>query len=174
MIPFEEYCKKVARHIEERYGIRVVTRDVPDPLLGDLNGSEIHIDYALTPEQRLFLLAHLFGHTVQWNARPETIELGRPCDIPVAEAMLPALMEYEERAAEYALSMLREIGTPEIDQWLSNFSASDIAYLHHYYVTGEKRSFHSFWREDASLIQPCPIPAFRVTRHAWRSDGIVI
>ena len=29
--------------------------------LGDLDGAEIDVDYAITPEQRLFLLGHLFG-----------------------------------------------------------------------------------------------------------------
>ena len=64
MIPFADYAARVEEHIEKAYGIRVVTRDVPDPLTGDLNGAEIHIDFAVTPEQRLFLLVHLFGHTV--------------------------------------------------------------------------------------------------------------
>ena len=62
MIPFADYCLKVEQHIQTAYGIHIVTRDIPDPLTGDLNGAEIHIDYAVTPEQRLFLLAHLFGH----------------------------------------------------------------------------------------------------------------
>ncbi len=64
--------------IQGAYGIRIVTRDIPDPLTGDLNGSEIHIDCAVTPEERLFLLAHLFGHTVQWNVTPGAFELGGP------------------------------------------------------------------------------------------------
>jgi hypothetical protein len=66
-LPFPDLCGRVQERIEGRYRVRVVTRDIPDPLIGDLNGSEIHIDFAVTPEQRLFLLAHLFGHTVQWN-----------------------------------------------------------------------------------------------------------
>ena len=65
--PFADYCGVVQARLERHYGIPVVTRDIPDPLTGDLNGTEIHIDYAVTAEQRLFLLAHLFGHTVQWN-----------------------------------------------------------------------------------------------------------
>lgn len=174
MVSFEEHCQKVARHIETRYGIRVVTRDVAGPFVGDLNGTEIHIDYAVTPEQRLFLLAHLFGHTVQWNSQPETVELGRPQQPPVPNAMLPALMNYERTASEYALSMLHDAGIFELDHWLSNSSACDMAYLRHYYMTGEKRSFESFWREDAPCLQPSPIPPFRLMEHAWRSDGIVI
>src|SRR5260370_15256858 len=77
MIPFADYCGRVAAHIEHTYRIRVVTVDVPDPLTGDLDGAEIHIDFALTPEQRLFLLGHLFVHTVQWNANPRAFHIGR-------------------------------------------------------------------------------------------------
>ena len=55
MIPFAEHCSRVEAHIEHAYRIRVVTVDVPDPLTGDLDGAEIHLDFALTPEQRLFL-----------------------------------------------------------------------------------------------------------------------
>jgi hypothetical protein len=31
MIPFADYSARVEEHIEKAYGIRVVTRDVPDP-----------------------------------------------------------------------------------------------------------------------------------------------
>ena len=57
-LPFADYCARVEDRIQRHYGIRIVTRDIPDPLTGDLDGAEIHVDYALTPDQRLFLLAH--------------------------------------------------------------------------------------------------------------------
>jgi hypothetical protein len=174
MIPFADYCARVEKHIEKAYGIRVVTRDVPDPLTGDLNGAEIHIDFAVTPEQRLFLLLHLFGHTVQWNVSPGAFELGRPQSPPVTENCLPALMEYESEAARYALGLLHEAGIADIDQWFSDYAACDAAYLRHYYVTAEKRDFLSFWRERTSLLQPRPAPPFTPTRRSFRSDGVVI
>src|SRR5216684_8574190 len=105
-IPFEEYSARAQKHLESFYGIRVVTRDILDPLTGDLDGAEIHIDYAVSPEQRLFLLAHLFGHTVQWNVSPRALELGKPHVPPVAEQLLPAIIDYEREAASYALGML--------------------------------------------------------------------
>ena len=42
-IPFDEYSGRTQKYLESAYGIRVVTRDIPDPLTGDLNGAEIHI-----------------------------------------------------------------------------------------------------------------------------------
>jgi len=173
-LPFPIYCTKVQKHIEDNYGIRVVTRDVPDPLTGDLNGTEIHIDYALTPEERLFLLAHLFGHTVQWNVSARAFEIGRPLEPPVAEELMPEIVQYELDAAGYALRMLHEIGITDADQWLTDYTACDVAYLCHYYRTGEKRSFASFWRDNTPRIQPMMIPSFVPQPRTYRRDGIVI
>ena len=64
-LPFAGHCARVEALLNADYGIVVITRDIPDPLTGDLDGLEIHIDYSVTAEQRLFLLAHLFGHTFQ-------------------------------------------------------------------------------------------------------------
>src|SRR6266436_6302855 len=106
LLPFAEYCAKVQQHVQGAYGIRVVTLDVPDPLTGDLDGAEIHIDFAVTPEQRLFLLAHLFGHTVQWNIDASSFEIGRRYQPPVSEESIPAIIAYELEAARYGLAML--------------------------------------------------------------------
>jgi hypothetical protein len=174
MLPFADYSARVEQHIEKAYGVRVVTRDVPDPLTGDLNGAEIHIDFAVTPEQRLFLLAHLFGHTVQWNTNPGAFELGRPQAPPVSADSLPALMDYERQAARYALALLHEIGITDTDQWFADYAACDASYLRHYYVTAEKREFLSFWREGTPRLQAQPVPPFTPTIRAFRSDGVVI
>ena len=174
MIPFGEYCERVQHHIESAYGIPVITRDVPDPLTSDLNGAEIHIDFSLTPEQRLFLLAHLFGHTVQWNVRPDGYELGKPQQPPVAQDALAPLMDYEREAASYAVALFHDIGITEVDQWLADYSACDTAYLRHYYSTGEKQEFLTFWRESTPLLHGQPIPPFTPAKRLLRSDGIVI
>jgi hypothetical protein len=174
MIPFADHCARLEQHIEREYGIRVITRDIPDPLTGDLNGAEIHIDFLVTPEQRLFLLAHLFGHTVQWNVIPGAFELGQPRQPPVSEADLPALMEYERDAAGYALRLMHEVGIVDADQWFADYAACDAAYLRNYYVTGEKREFLSFWQDGAALVKPLVVPRFVPTMRTWRADGIVI
>jgi hypothetical protein len=171
---FQDYGIEVAQHLERFYGIRILTRDIPDPLTGDLDGAEIHIDYAVTPEERLFLLGHLFGHTVQWNTDPQAFEIGRPHQPPVREDLLPAIIEYESEAAAYALAMFHEIGITAIDQWFSDYTACDQAYLVHYYRTGEKSNFRSFWPNHAPLIQPKPVPPFTPSRRKFRMDGVVI
>ena len=76
-IPFDECSARVQKHLEDVYGIRIVTRDIPDPLTGDLDAAEIDIDSAVSPEQRLFQFEHFFRHTVQWNLNPALFEIGR-------------------------------------------------------------------------------------------------
>src|SRR5262245_33089278 len=105
MIPFADYCARVELYLHDTAGIRMATRAVPAHLIADLDASEIHIDNRATAEQRLFLLGHLFGHTVQWNTDPEAFELGRIRTPPVGESLLPAIMAYEREAACYALGL---------------------------------------------------------------------
>jgi|SRR5579863_4234015 len=173
-IPFVDYSARVQQRLEQVYGIHVVTRDIPDPLTGDLDGLDIHIDYAVTPELRLFLLGHLFGHTVQWNVDPAAFDLGRRYQPPVEEALIPTVIAYEGEAASYGLTLLHDAGITDADQWFSNYSECDRAYLLHFYRNGEKRDFHTFWRDDAPLVQPKAIPHFTPTKRAFRLDGIVI
>jgi hypothetical protein len=171
---FEQYSARVQKHLESVYRIRVVTRDIPDPLTGDLDGSEIHIDYAVTPEQRLFLLGHLFGHTVQWNVDSASFEIGRQFLPPVNEDLIPAIIAYESEAASYGLAMFHQIGITGIDQWFCDYTACDPAYLLHFYRTGEKRDPRAFWRAHALLIAPKAVPMFTPTKRSLRMDGIVI
>jgi hypothetical protein len=173
-IPFRAHCTVVEEFLSSKYGIAVITRDIPDPLTGDLDGLEIHIDYSLTAEERLFLLAHLFGHTVQWNLHPAAFEIGRQYRPPVREELLPALLAYEQEAANYGLFMLHEAGIRSVDQWFSAYSACDQAYLLHYYRTGEKRAFRSFWPKTVSLVEPKPARPFKPVRRTFRMDGVVI
>jgi hypothetical protein len=174
VITIAEYCSRIQEHIEHFYGICVVTRDIPELLTGDLDGAEIHIDCAVSPEQRLFLLAHLFGHTVQWNIDQHLFEIGRPQTPPVSADLLPAIIAYEREAASYALSMLHQIGITDIDRWFCDYTACDMAYLLHYYRTGEKRDFQGFWRDGTPPIEVKTVPPFVPTKQVFRLDGIVI
>src|SRR3977135_169480 len=63
-------------YIEKRFGIPVIIRDVPDPFKGDLDGAEIQIDYANDLENAVFIIAPLFGHTVQWNLSEYARQIG--------------------------------------------------------------------------------------------------
>lgn len=177
-MPVEAYYKacscKLTNFLASEYGIPVIIRDIQDPLTGDLDGSEIHIDHALKSEDRLFLIAHLFGHTVQWNVRPRSRRLGQPDTIPVPESRMQRILTYEREAAQYGLRLFHRNGITDLDQWLADYSACDLAYLAHYYRTGEKKEPKSFWKPSQPLIKAKAIPAFKPKRWLFRSNGIVI
>jgi len=170
---FREVFNVVEAYIERRFGLPVVITDVPEPFTGDLDGSTILVDHDLHPEEALFILVHLFGHTVQWNVSAADRALGLLEVHEPSDALLAALARYEEDAARYSLQLFHDAGVYDLDQWLADFAACDIAYLLHFYRTGEKREFRSFWRENALLLSPLQIPAFRPTKWVTRSGTVI-
>jgi len=120
------------------------------------------------------LLAHLFGHTVQWNTDPSAFEIGRQYQPPVDEKLFPAILAYEREAASYGLAMLHEADVTDTDEWFSAYSECDQTYLLDFYRSGKKSDSRTFWPENFPLIQPKPIPSFNVARRTFRMDGVVI
>lgn len=178
MTPPEDRLREVfnvlERHIEHRYGVPVRIRDVPNPFTGDLDGAEIHVDYDEDIESALFIVAHLFGHTVQWNTSEAARELGYRLYPNPSEALIRRLQDYEHEACEYSLQLFHEAGVHDLDQWLSDYAACDFAYLVDFYRTGQKKPFRSFWRAGAPLLTPRPIPDFHPTKWVSRWEGIVV
>ncbi|MCM2317267.1 MAG: hypothetical protein NDJ92_19140 [Thermoanaerobaculia bacterium] len=171
---FFEAFNRLERHVEARYGIPVVLTDVPSPFTGDLDGEEIRVDFENDPEEALFILVHLFGHTVQWNVSERSREIGRQAISNPSEELLAELASYERDAARYSMALLHDARVEGLDQWLSEFSACDVAYLLHFYRTGEKRPFRSFWRKGAPTLDPLPLPEFHPTKWWSRWEGVVI
>ena len=170
---FREVFNQIERLIEERYGLPVVITDVPDPFTGDLDGEKILVDYDLNAEDALFILVHLFGHTVQWNVSPEDRALGLLEVKDPTDELLASLERYERDAACYSLQLFHEAGVYDLDQWLANFAACDIAYLLYFYQTRAKREFRTFWRDDSARLTPMPIPEFRPTKWIARSGTVI-
>jgi len=164
----------VERHIDARYHIPVRIADVPHPFTGDLDGAEIHVDYAVTLEEAVFILAHLFGHTVQWNLSPRAREIGGVIPRNPSEELLREIAVYEAEACAYSLALFHEAGVRDLDQWLSDFAACDYRYLDHFYRTGEKQPFFSFWREGEPVVAPLRIPPFQPARWVSRWGGVVV
>ena len=170
---FREVFNRVERLIEERYGLPVVITDVTDPFTGDLDGSQILVDYDLEAEEALFILVHLFGHTVQWNVSARDRELGLLEVKNATEELLSQLAHYEQEAARYSLQLFHDADVHDLDQWLANFAACDVAYLIHFYRTGEKRPFRSFWSDTARSLTPLAIPLFQPTKWISRSGTVI-
>jgi hypothetical protein len=160
--------------VETRWQIPVRIRDVPNPFTGDLDGGEIHIDHDLEVEDSLFILLHLFGHTVQWNVSPQARETAFLKPETWTPDQLATVAAYERDACRYSLQLLHDAGITDLDDWLSDFAACDVDYLLHFYQTGEKRPFRSFWRSGAPALTPLPIPEFHPTRWITRFDGTVV
>jgi hypothetical protein len=171
---FREVFNVVEKYLEDRYELPVVITDVPHPFTGDLDGAEIRVDYDLSAEESVFILAHLFGHTVQWNLSAADREIGRKVETNLPESRLAEIERYERAACGYSLQLLHEVGVLDLDQWFSDFATCDLRYLMHFYRTGVKEEFRSFWCDHAPLIEPLRIPAFQPTRWVSRADGIVV
>jgi hypothetical protein len=157
-----------ARDRVESYGVRVYVGDVRDPNTGTFDGSEIGIDWANDVETSLFVLAHLFGHTVQWNtvAAYRTIDQravpGAPAEV-IEEARL-----YELNASRLGMQLLHEAGVTHRDQWISDWWASDWKYLSAYYATGKLPDWQSCRSTGHPLLTPLTIPPFVPKRYPPR------
>ena len=171
---FREVFNRVERHIEDHYAIPVVISDVANPFTGDLDGAEIHVDYEVAIEEAVFIIAHLFGHTVQWNLTQEARDIGSRVQKNPTEEQLAKLELYEREACRYSLQLFHDAGVRDLDQWVADFSACDFAYLRHFYQTGQKAPFKSFWRDGQPLLTPLSIPRFRPERWVSRWQGIVV
>src|ERR1043165_2733868 len=165
---------RAEEYLETKYHLPVHIRAVPKPFLGDLDGSQIDIDDDTEPAERLFLILHLFGHTVQWDTSARARESGRPLPVPVSEELLPELLAYEREAAGYAVALLHELGADDLDQWFTAIAEADLAYLTHYYRTAEKRPVSEFFRANQPVVKPIAIPRFQPKQWIFRADGVVI
>ena len=158
--------------LESRYGIPVSIADVLDPNTGDFNGVAIAVDFDQEADVALFVLAHLFGHTVQWNVSDELRALGieaSTLDARPSPERLEAIRLYEREASEYAMTVFREAGVTDLDQWLADWAESDWRYLSAAYA-GETLpgDFRAFFRPGAPRLVPRPIPPFTPTRWVSR------
>jgi hypothetical protein len=167
-------AERAEQYLEAKYRLPVYIRDIPKPFHGDLNGAEIDIDGDTEPSERLFLILHLFGHTVQWDTSERAREIGRPLPVPVSEELLPELLAYEREAAAYAVALLHELGITDLDQWFTDIAEADLAYLTHYYKTGEKRPVTEFFRANCPVVEGKAIPPFQPKQWISRADGVVI
>lgn len=170
----EAVLPRVRESMETRYGLLVSFVALPPPFTGDLDGVEvrIHPDHGIEP--RLFTLAHLFGHTVQWNTSDAATSLATAAPGAYDAAQIAAVAAYEREASRYGLQLLHETGIADLDQWLSDFAAADLAFLAHFYRTGEKLAPERFWRDGQPLLEPLAIPAFQPRRRKFRWDGVVL
>jgi hypothetical protein len=167
---FKEAYDKIERLIEDRYGLPVVITDVADPNTGDFDGATIKLDYENDLELALFVLAHLFGHTVQWATSDRYRWLGTTYanTAPPTSELRDEVRQYEEEASRLSLQLFHEAGVRNLDQWLCDWAQSDWDYLSNFYDTGETGDFRNFFRPNRPLLKPLAIPEFTPKRWVSR------
>ncbi len=169
-----EVYNAVSEHVESRYGIPIVVTDVKDPFTGDFDGREIQIEFDIDLANAVFILAHLFGHTVQWNLSQEARDIGKRTANNPTDAELAKLKVYEREACCLSLQLFHDAGVRDLDQWLSDFAACDFAYLESFYRERKKTPFLSFWKDNQPLLEPLKIPEFTPQKWVSRWDGVVV
>jgi len=158
----------LARRIERAYSLKINVGPVIGSYTGQFDGKEIWVDLEKDPEEAVFILVHLFGHTVQWNLDENLRRLGLS-DVGVKEEDLPRIYQYERQASQLGLALLEETGEFRLARWLSDCFGADWKFLVHFYRTGQKVRFEPEEGVAEPLLSPLPIPSFIPQR--WPPRG---
>jgi hypothetical protein len=165
---FQDAYNRVVDLVEARYGVDVEIADVLDPNTGDFDGATIKLDYDQDLDIALFVLVHLFGHTVQWNVSEEFREIGKQTAPGKTDEELARILDYERDATRYSLTLLHEADVLDLDQWVTDWWRADWEFLAHFYKTGERLDPRSLLKPGGGPpLTPLAIPEFQP--HHWVS-----
>jgi hypothetical protein len=141
-----------------KHGFAIEYRDLEPPRTGIFDGLKIVIDPDVGFEMQLFILLHLFGHSVQWVAPSLENDLDELRHTTDQERFWKALHDYEFQAARFGLRLLHEAGVDELDAWYADFVATDWRYVETYYRTGRIPEWPTCVERGAAPIEPAEIP----------------
>jgi Zn-dependent peptidase ImmA (M78 family) len=174
---FSEVLKKCEAVVEAMGLVINYTHNLDPFFKGDLDGKNIYIGNHLSPEEKVFNLLHLAGHSVQWNIDELLRKMGSELYRNPDDVLLKKLQEYEWQANCYALSVLHKARVFNLDRWLSQKYIIDMLYLTHFYKTGEKlkkitavAKAYPFKRE----LESKPVPPFTPVAGTHTRNGLVI
>src|SRR4029077_8987582 len=142
-------------------GFAIEYRDLDPPRTGIFDGLRIVIDPDVGFEMQCFLLLHLFGHSVQWVAPSLEHKLDDLKNTSDRARFMKVLHDYEAEAAGFGLQLLHEVGVTSLDQWYSDFVATDWRYVERFYETGTLQNWEECAVSGCQLIRPQPIPALK-------------
>ena len=176
-VDFAEVLQKCEAVVKQMGLVIQYTHNLDPFFKGDLDGKTIYIGSHLSPEEKVFNLLHLAGHSVQWNIDELLRKMGSELYRNPDDALLKRLQEYEWQANCYALSVLHKAAVFNLDKWLSRKYIIDMLYLTHFYKTGEKlkkisavAKAYPFKRE----LESRAIPAFVPVAGTHTRNGLVI
>jgi len=167
-VDFRQVFRALVQHIEHYYSLKVNVGPVTGSYTGQFDGKEIWVDLDKDPEEAVFILVHLFGHTVQWNLDENLRRLGLS-NSGVQETDLPRIYQYERQASQLGLALLEETNEFRLARWLTNRFGADWKFLAQFYRTGEKVRFETETGADEPLLVSVPIPRFIPQR--WPPRG---
>ena len=144
-----------------KYGFVIEYRDLEPPRTGIFDGLRIVIDPDVGFEMQCFLLLHLFGHSVQWVAPSLEHKLGDLQHTEDRERFMQVLHAYELEAAGFGMQLMHQVGVTTLDQWYSDFVATDWRYVEGYYQTNQLPEWTSCIVSGSPLVTPAPIPELR-------------
>jgi hypothetical protein len=142
-----------------KYGFSIEYRDLEPPRTGIFDGLKISIDPDVDFEMQCFILLHLFGHSIQWTAPSCAATVAALQNTADKSAFMQTLHDYEYQAARFGMQLIRQIGVHELDQWYSDFVATDWRYVERFYETDEIPPWHECQAHNQPLVEPLAIPA---------------
>jgi hypothetical protein len=80
----------------------------------------------------------------------------------------------EKKPPATGCSLSHEAGVTSLDDWFSQYSACDQAYLLDSIEPKRSATFRPSGRKQAPRIVPKPVPALTPERRTFRMDGVVI
>ncbi|HLH56543.1 MAG TPA: hypothetical protein VKY92_23360, partial [Verrucomicrobiae bacterium] len=118
-VDYRTVFHRLAEHIQRVYSLQINVGPVTGSYTGQFDGREIWVDLDKDPEEAVFILVHLFGHTVQWNLDENLRRLGLS-DVGVNMEDIPRIYQYERQASRLGLALMEETGEFQLARWLSD------------------------------------------------------
>ncbi|HEY2148009.1 MAG TPA: hypothetical protein VGH32_08735 [Pirellulales bacterium] len=144
-----------------KYGFAIEYRDLEPPRTGIFDGLRIVIDPDVDFEMQCFVLLHLFGHSVQWTAPALAEKTALLQKTTHRAAFMGVLRAYEFEAAQFGMQLMHEAEIDDLDQWFSDFAATDWKYVERFYQTGAIQPWQECIATDQPLVPALPIPELR-------------
>lgn len=133
MLKFRHLYEIMVRFLLNKYNLTILEMDIvdSDEYIGSFNGETITIKNNLKYDHKLFLVAHLFGHCVQWCGETSSKYSNIEDMLPInnegtsSKEQIDKLKHYEAEAAGYAVQLLHDALDINLAQWFSDWSRAD-------------------------------------------------
>jgi hypothetical protein len=180
MAMFEQLFEDLKRHSESN-GVSVRSKSMPDEIPGEFDGPTITINSEHDVESRSYYLAHSFGSIVGWSvdfegARATYSELRaakktKDRDPARLDRALRGFADFEERASEYAVSVLGVLNYGHVIPAYTVFFRADLESMLLFHREGEAPVWKEFFPHFAAQVRsgerkiapyrPRQVPPFR-------------